>query len=157
MPVIHRPAIRKLSFRVAAAVVCDQSIQNLNWTQVQYICARAEWKNQLNLCYNAVLLEGSSLQGWYGMSTDNWLPIFWRNTLPSSSGTAMCNIPEDLSLHQLCSQNLKSCTEVLLISKVLYLYCSPEASFPGWKFCWFSPTFKQFFGHCVKISHYHNI
>lgn len=141
MPVMHKPAMRKLSFRGAATVVCDQSIHSLNWTQVQHICARAEWKNQLTLCYNAVLLEGSSLQGCYGMSTDNWLPIVWRNVLPSSSGTAMCNIPEDLSLHQLCSQNLKPCIEVLLISKALCLYYSPEARFPGWKFFWFSLSF----------------
>jgi len=71
MPVIHKPAMRKVSFKGAAAVMCDQPIWSLKWTQVRYVCARAEWENQLTLCYNAVLFEGSSLQGCYGMSTDN--------------------------------------------------------------------------------------
>ena len=149
--------MRKFSFRGAAAVVCDQSVWSLNWTQVQYICVRAEWKNQLTLCYNAVLIKGSSLQKCYGISAGNWLPIFWRHMLPSSNGAALCNIPKDLSLHQHCCQNLRPCIEVLLISKVLYLYLSTEASFPGWKFCGFLCHIRQLLGYCVRISHYHNI
>lgn len=92
MPVIHKPAMRKFSFRGAVAVVCDQSVWSSNWTQVQYICARAEWKNQLTLYYNAVLIEGSSLQKCYGILTGNWLPILWRHMLLSSNGAALCNI-----------------------------------------------------------------
>jgi hypothetical protein len=67
MPVIHKPAMRKLSFSGAVEFEFDKG--------AVYVC-QSRVKKQLTICYNAVLLEESSLQGCYVMLTCNWLPIY---------------------------------------------------------------------------------